>query len=124
MEILTNEDSGLSAKGHYSPMVKSNGFLFISGQLPTDTSSDSTIETQTENVLLKLTKLLAIAGLNYQHIVKLTVYISDINDWPTINEKIAQHYPDHKPARSIVPVGILHHGYKIEIEAIAETICN
>lgn len=120
MKILTVENDSLKAKGHYSQLIQSNGLLFISGQLPVELDPSSDIREQTKNVLLRITGLLAGAGLKYHNLVKLTIFISDVNDWAVVNEIISAQFPDHKPARSIIPAGILHYGYKIEVEAIAE----
>lgn len=121
MKILRVEKEALKAKGHYSQLIQSNGLLFISGQLPVGLEPSSDIKEQTKNVLLRIIDLLAEAGLDYYSLVKLTIFISDVNDWAMVNEQISIHFPDHKPARSIIPVGVLHYGYKIEVEAIAET---
>lgn len=111
--------------GHYSPYVKSGGFIFTSGQLPiTDPVTKAVpedIKEQTRVVLQKVTDLLAIEGLNKTNIVKTTAFITNIDDWPAVNEVYIEFFGDYRPARSIIPVSELHYGCKIELEAIANS---
>jgi len=108
---------------HYSPYVKANNLIFTSGQLPlldraTKKSAEG-IRAQTLLVLKKVEELISKEGLTKRDIIKTTAYITDINDWGTVNEVYQQFFGDHKPARSIIPVSGLHFGCLIELEAIA-----
>ncbi|HOJ05299.1 MAG TPA: RidA family protein [Bacteroidota bacterium] len=108
-----------SPKGHYAYCIEHNGLLFISGQLPVDDRGviPDGIEAQTALVLRKLDEILLAAGSARDRVLRLRVYISDISLWDTVNAHCAAYFATHRPARCIVPVGPLHHGCLIEIEA-------
>lgn len=110
-------------KGHYSPGVVHNGLVYVSGQLPIDLVTREPfagdIETQTELALRNVEAILHPAGSDLQHVVQMTIYISDIELWGKVNEAYARVMGDHRPARAIVPVKDLHFGTQIEIQAIA-----
>jgi 2-iminobutanoate/2-iminopropanoate deaminase len=110
--------------GHYSAGVISGGHLFVSGQLPIDPQTGKIIsggiKEQAIRSLSNLESVLAQAGLSKDHVVKTTVYISDIALWPEANQAYADFFEGHKPARSIVPTGPLHYGALVEVEAVAE----
>jgi 2-iminobutanoate/2-iminopropanoate deaminase len=103
-------------KGHYSPGIEHGGLIFISGQLPMslDTREPFTgdIEEQTELALKA-------AGSDLNHVLQMTIYVSDMELWGAVNKKYAEVMGDHRPARAIVPVKDLHFDTKIEIQAIA-----
>ncbi|MDQ3800073.1 MAG: RidA family protein [Acidobacteriota bacterium] len=100
-----------------------NGFVFVSGQLPmnpvTREVENGSIEAQTELALRNVEAVLLAAGSDLNHVVQMTVYISDIELWGRVNEVYARILGEHRPARAIVPVKDLHFGTKIEIQAIA-----
>jgi 2-iminobutanoate/2-iminopropanoate deaminase len=110
-------------KGHYSPAVKSNGLIFVSGQLPmnhaTGEAETGAIELQTELALRNVETILIAAGSDLNHVLQMTIYISDIELWGKVNEVYARIFGEHKPARAIVPVKDLHFDTKIEVQAIA-----
>ena len=110
-------------KGHYSPGIESNGFVFVSGQLPMtlDTREPFTgdIGEQTELALRNVEAVLNEAGCGLQDVVQFTIYVSDIELWGGVNEAYTRVLGDHRPARAIVPVKDLHFDTKIEIQAIA-----
>lgn len=97
--------------------------MFVSGQLPVPALNrhDPTADfpTQAHRALRNLMAALAAAGSAPECIVKLTAYIVDLDDWPVFNDIYAQMMGTHRPARCVVPVPALHHGYRIEVEAIA-----
>ncbi len=111
-------------KGHYSPGVVSNGMLYISGQLSIDPDTRSIpsggLETQVQQALVNLDRVLREAGLSRDSVVLCRVYIADIEGWDIVNKVYAEFFGTHKPARVVVPVGRLHFGCLVEIEAIAE----
>ena len=110
-------------KGHYSPAVASNGLIFVSGQLPMNLETleieSGSIEAQTELALRNIERILFAANSDLNHVLQMTIYISDIELWGKVNEVYARVLGEHKPARAIVPVKDLHFGTKIEIQAIA-----
>lgn len=109
--------------GHYSPAVTSGGFIFVSGQLPTtvDGSGDpsSIFEHQMGRALDNVCRILAHAGCGVERIAKVTIYLVGIENWPTANSVFCEYLGAHRPARAIIPVPALHHGYLVEIDAIA-----
>lgn len=109
--------------GHYSQAVEHNGVIYIAGQLPFDPESGEkvlgSIEDQTKQVLSNLEAILIEAGSDRDHVLKTTAYISDINLWGAVNKIYETFFANHKPARAVVPVLPLHHGFLIEIDAVA-----
>ncbi|KGR79913.1 RidA family protein [Ureibacillus manganicus] len=122
MEFITIEGAKPNG-GHYSPATEKGNFVFISGQLPvnpfTGEKCQGDIVSQTKQVLENLDTVLEAAGTSKENIMKVTLFISDISHWDTVNEVYKQYFGDHKPARSIVPTKELHFGFEIELEAIA-----
>jgi len=110
--------------GHYSSTIKSGHLVFTSGVLPIlnrETKEvDPDIVNQCQLVLERLESLISEHGLDRNDIIKTTCYISNGNDWATVNAVYARFFGNHKPARSIIPVSTLHYGCQIEIEAIAQ----
>jgi len=110
-------------KGHYSPAVVHNGLVFVSGQLPMNLTTleieNGSIEAQTELALQNVEAILLAADSDLNHVLQMTIYISDIGLWGKVNEVYARILGEHKPARAIVPVKDLHFDTKIEIQAIA-----
>ncbi len=110
-------------KGHYSPAVVHGGLIFVSGQLPmnhrTGEVETGAIEKQTELALRNVEAILKEAGSDLNHVLQMTIYISDIEDWGAVNEVYKRIFGEHKPARAVVPVKDLHFDTKIEIQAIA-----
>ena len=110
-------------KGHYSPVVVHNGLIFVSGQLPINLMTleieNGSIEAQTELALQNVEAILLVANSDLNHVLQMTIYISDIDLWDKVNEVYARILGEHKPARAIVPVKDLHFGTNIEIQAMA-----
>lgn len=115
-----------SPAGHYSPAVISGGFIFVSGQLPIDPVTGQkhtqTFDMQCRQVLDNVRTILHAAGSSLDRVVKVTAYISDIDDWSEFNTIFAEYFGTHRPARAVVPVGALHWGCKVEVEVIAEVV--
>ncbi len=110
-------------KGHYSPAVIHNGLVFVSGQLPInhETGEENThsIEAQTEQCLRNVEADLLGADSDLNHVLKMTIFVSDENLWGAVNETYKRILGEHKPARAIIPVGKFRSDFLIEIEAIA-----
>lgn len=115
-------------KGHYSPAVEHNGLIFVSGQLPmnhqTGEVETGAIELQTEIALRNVEAILKAANSDLNHVLSVTIYVSEMELWDKVNEVYKRVLGEHKPARAIVPVKDLHFGTKIEIQAIAAVIGN
>ena len=116
-------DDAPSPGRHYAQGVSHGGFLFVSGQLPIDPKTGEkktgAIEQQTRQVLENVLAVVVASGGDKSHIVKTTVYVSDIELWGRVNEVYAELFGLYRPARAIVLVKELHHGFQIEIEAVA-----
>lgn len=110
-------------KGHYSPGIEHNGFVFVSGQLPMSLDSrepfTGDIGEQTELALRNVEAVLKEAGCALTDVVQFTIYVSEMELWGAVNEAYARVLGDHRPARAIIPVKDLHFDTKIEIQAIA-----
>ncbi len=109
--------------GHYSQGMDCGGFVFVSGQVAVDPITGEkvldSIEAQTEQALRNVEGVLLAAGSDFDHIVKMNVYLTGIENWAAVNATIGKVMGEHKPARAIIPVGEFADGLKIEIDAIA-----
>jgi 2-iminobutanoate/2-iminopropanoate deaminase len=111
------------AMGAYSPAIKAGNLLFVSGQIPIDPASgaliDGDITAQTEQVMRNLGALLRAAGVGFEHVVRTTVFLADMNDFAAMNEVYSRHVAAPPPARATVQVARLPRDVKIEVDAIA-----
>ncbi|MCD9473073.1 RidA family protein [Photobacterium phosphoreum] len=122
MHAVTSPDVS-EAIGPYSHAMKSNGFLFTAGQMPVDADgkiSETTIEGQTRQIFRNLRALLASEGLTTSSVVKSTVFVQELNEYPKLNAVYAEEFEGHKPARTTVQVAALPLGAKVEIEFVVE----
>ena len=119
--ILT--DRGPKPIGPYSQAVRSNGFLFVSGQVALDPKSGEFVGTdirqQTERTLQNLKAILEAAGASLSHVVKTTVFLKDMNDFTAMNETYARYFTAAPPARSTVQAARLPKDALVEIDVIA-----
>ena len=110
-------------KGHYSQGIVHNNLVYVSGQLPMSLTTreieNGSIEAQTELALRNVEAVLLSAGSDLNHVLQMTIYVSDMELWDRVNEVYARVLGEHRPARAIVPVKDLHFGTKIEIQALA-----
>ncbi|WDU65204.1 RidA family protein [Pseudomonas poae] len=122
MKIIHTPDASAPA-GHYSQAIAHAGALYISGQLPVSADGRHNLSASfAEQARVALGNLLAIlkaAGGAPEDLVKVTVYVAGVGHWPEFDRVYAAALGDHRPARAVVPVPELHHGYLVEIEAIA-----
>ena len=108
--------------GHYSQATVFENLIFTAGQLAITTTGErlnGPIEEQALQALKNIKAIVEAAGSDLNHVLKTTVFISDISLWPKVNQVYSEFFGNHKPARSIIPVKELNHGFMIEIEAIA-----
>jgi 2-iminobutanoate/2-iminopropanoate deaminase len=122
-EIEVRSSVGTKSKAHYSAAVVHENIVYVSGQLPIDMDSgrmpEGTIEDQTRLVLSNLSRVLEASGTSMEKVLRTTAYISDVAIWPQVNAVYAEVFGTHKPARTVVPVDVLHYGALIEVDAIA-----
>jgi 2-iminobutanoate/2-iminopropanoate deaminase len=112
-----------AAIGPYSQATVANGFLFTAGQIALDPASGQIVPgdvvAQTDRVLANLKAILDAAGASWSDVVKTTVFLHDMNDFPRVNEAYARALGSARPARSTVQVSALPRGVLVEIDAIA-----
>jgi len=111
-----------AAVGPYSQAIKTDGLVFVSGQLGLDPQSGKLrdgLEAQTQQILQNLAAALDAAGCTMADIVKTTIFLTDMADFSTVNKIYAGEFSDAPPARSTVEVSALPLGGLVEIEAIA-----
>lgn len=116
-------DRAPAAIGPYSQGVVANGLLFTAGQIALDPASgqvvDGDVVVQTEQVLSNLAAVLASVGASWPDVVKTTVFLTDMRDFPRVNDVYARIVGDARPARSTVQVTALPRGVSVEIELVA-----
>jgi 2-iminobutanoate/2-iminopropanoate deaminase len=110
--------------GPYSHGVRVGDLLFCSGQIPIDPAAPSApvtgdVRAQTQRVLQNLKTILEDQGLSFEHVVKSTVFLTNLADFTAMNEVYAQHFVTDFPARSTVQVAALPRGASVEIEVVA-----
>jgi len=109
--------------GPYSVATEANGFVFLSGQVALDPESNEpvhgAVEEQTHQVMRNIGRVLDDLGLGYDDIVKTTIYLDDIGDFPSVNGVYEVYLSESRPARSTVEVAALPGGFLVEIEVIA-----
>ena len=121
--ILEINPSDMAAPGgHYSHAVTAQGLVFVSGQLPVAPDGtklcDAPFAVQAKQALDNVASALAAAGSSIDRLVQVRVYVTDIAQWPEFNTIYRQWAGTPRPARAVVPVPQLHHGFKIEVEAV------
>jgi 2-iminobutanoate/2-iminopropanoate deaminase len=119
---VIDTDKAPAAIGPYSQAIDTGKFLFISGQIPLDPITNAVIENdivkQTKQVLDNICNIVKAAGYNLNEIVKITIYITDMNNFTEVNNVYKQYFNTHKPARAVVGVKELPKSVLIEAEAI------
>lgn len=116
-------DKAPKAVGPYSQAVRAGEFLFCAGQIPLDPATGQLvpggIQEQTARVLENIKAVLASQGIGLEHVVKTTVFMTNLADFAAMNEIYAKSFPTNPPARSTVQVAALPKGAQVEIEVIA-----
>ena len=112
-----------AAIGPYSQAIRIGDFLYTSGQIALDPESgiflSGEIEEETEQTLKNISAILQAGGVNFENVIKTTVYLSNLNDFTRMNQVYEKYFSKNKPARACVQVAALPKGAKIEIDAIA-----
>ncbi len=120
---IVHTDTAPAAIGPYSQGIVANGLLFTAGQIAIDPATGQvvagTVAAQTERVMSNLAAVLATVGATFADIVKTTVFLQDLADFPIVNEVYGNALGDARPARSTVQVSGLPRGVLVEIEAVA-----
>lgn len=111
-----------AAIGPYSQAVVVGDWVFLSGQIPLNPKSGKVvveIESATTQVMENLAAVLAEAGLTFDHVIKTTIYLTDLSDFGQVNAVYGKYFPANPPARATVQVAALPRGVPIEIDAVA-----
>lgn len=122
MKIIST-DQAPAAIGPYSQAVQAAGLVFCSGQIPLDPASgelvSGDIRLETRQVMENLRGVLQAAGCGFGQVVRTTIYLVDMADFPAVNEVYGEFFPAVKPARATVAVAALPKGARVEIDAVA-----
>jgi 2-iminobutanoate/2-iminopropanoate deaminase len=114
---------GAKPIGPYTPAIRAGNLLFISGQVGLDPSTgaliDGDITAQTDQVMRNIAALLSAAGAGFQHVVRTTVFLADMNEFAAMNAVYGRYLVDPPPARSTVQVAALPRNARVEIDVIA-----
>jgi 2-iminobutanoate/2-iminopropanoate deaminase len=123
MKTVVSSADAPAAIGPYSQAIEAGQLLFCSGQLPTVPKTGDLVgedvSDQARQVLENMGAVLKAGGSSYAHVVKTTVFLTNLNDFGAMNKVYAEFFPEASPARSTVQVAALPKGAKVEIEAIA-----
>jgi 2-iminobutanoate/2-iminopropanoate deaminase len=123
MKQAISSSDAPKAIGPYTPAVKTPQLLFVSGQVPIDPATGNLVQgdiaAQTRRVLDNVGGLLKAGGLSYEHVVRTTVFLADMNDFAPMNEVYGKYFSEPYPARSTVQVSRLPKDARIEIDVIA-----
>ncbi len=126
MRKPVSSDQAPKAVGPYSQAVVHAGIAYLSGQIPLDPSTgqivDGDIAAQTERVLLNLKAVLETAGASLDSVLKTSVFLRDMSDFPKMNEVYARYFPAPHPARSTVQAARLPRDVGVEIDCIAAVL--
>lgn len=122
MEAIASEKAP-KAIGPYSQAVRVGNMVFLSGQIPLDPRSGEMVSAdivkETDRVLDNLKAVLEAAGLGFEHVVRTTIFLIEMADFPKVNETYAKRFSGTFPARATVQVSALPKGARVEIDAIA-----
>jgi 2-iminobutanoate/2-iminopropanoate deaminase len=120
---ILDAPNGPTPIGPYSIATEANGFVFCSGSVPLDPKTgvgvDGGIDEQTHQVMRNIGAVLGDVGLGYDDIVKTTIFLADIADFPAVNAVYGEYVGDARPSRSTIQAGALPGGFLVEIECIA-----
>ena len=120
-----NTTEAPAAIGPYSQAIRVGDFLYTSGQISLDPKTmemvTGELEVETEKVLRNIEAILNADGLNFSHVVKTTVYLTDLSEFARMNQVYEKFFSDTKPARACVQVAALPKGAKVEIDAVAHS---
>jgi 2-iminobutanoate/2-iminopropanoate deaminase len=120
---IVHTDKAPAAIGPYSQAIVAGDFLFTAGQIALDPATGQIVQgdvtVQTERVMRNLTAVLEAAGTSWPNVVKTTVFLQDMADFPRVNEVYGRMIGDARPARSTVQVSALPRGVLVEIDAVA-----
>jgi 2-iminobutanoate/2-iminopropanoate deaminase len=120
MKKIIHTDAAPAPVGPYSQAVKAGPFLFCSGQIAIDPRTNQvvlgSVQEQTELVMKNIEGVLKAAGASWKDIAKTTIFLTDMADFPKVNEIYGRYFPENPPARSTIAVAGLPKGVNVEVE--------
>jgi len=123
MKKIINTNNAPAPIGPYSQAVAANGFLFVSGQIPSNPATgeivSGDIKTEAKQVMENIKAILTEAGLNFSNIVKTSIFLTDMGNFAQVNEVYGTYFTDQFPARETVQVAALPKNVNVEISVIA-----
>ena len=123
MKHTVHSDQAPKAIGPYSQAIIYNGIAYLSGQIPLDPATGQVVEggiaEQTERVMRNLQAVLEASGSSFKQVLKTTVFLADMAEFPKMNEVYAMYFPEAPPARATVQAAGLPRGVRVEIECVA-----
>ncbi len=123
MKEIIKTDRAAQPVGPYNQAIKANGILYVSGQIPLDPETGELVkgdvQEQTRMVMKNMGAILEAAGMDFSHVIKCSIFISNMHDFPRINEVYASYFEGEPPARETVQVGALPKFVDVEISCIA-----
>ena len=123
MRQAVSSDAAPKAIGPYSQAIKAGSLIFVSGQIPLDPVTGAMVEgdiaAQTHRVFANLRAILEAAGASFDHVVRTTVYLADMNDFGIVNEIYGTYFSSPAPARATVQAARLPKDARVEIDLIA-----
>ena len=125
MKQIIHSENAPKALGTYSQAVKSGNTLYVSGQIPINPANmqmvDGDFSTQAKQAFANLQAVIKAAGVTMQDALKLTIYLTDLNDFDVVNSVMSTYFAEPYPARACIEVKALPKGARIEIDAIVNT---
>ena len=124
MRESVSTDGAPAAIGPYSQAIKSGSLLFVSGQIPLDPQTGQMVEgdvtVQTHRVFRNLAAILSAAGSSFDRVLRVGVYLADMNDFAAMNDVYATYFTSPAPARATIQAARLPKDARVEIELVAE----
>jgi 2-iminobutanoate/2-iminopropanoate deaminase len=123
MKKVINTNNAPAPIGPYSQAVAANGFLFVSGQIPSNPATgeivSDNVKAEAKQVMENIKAILTEAGLNFSNVVKTSIFLTDMGDFAQVNEVYGTYFSDQFPARETVQVAALPKNVNVEISVIA-----
>lgn len=125
MKEIINSPKAPAPIGPYSQAIKHGNTLYVSGQISIDQSTgnliEGSIEEETEQVMKNMGYILEEVGLTFEHVLKCSIFVSNMDNFARINEVYGKYFPQNPPARETVEVSKLPKGVNVEVSCIAST---
>ncbi len=122
MKTIQTEEAPLPL-GHYSQAIVHGDTVYLATQIPINPldpeKNPESVSDQTQQLLKNIEKILLASGSDRNHVLRVTIYVTDMEMWDKVNIIYEQFFKNHKPARGIIPISSLHKGYNVAMDVIA-----